>query len=531
LSSGEAGKSEPDDDDNGEENTLDQVIACCDCVLTPLLNVNSAFFELNNFYNMYELSPSSMYPSSWNGETFSYLNRSWCRLELFFASILSPLLLEEEEEEEEERIAAFKGEMKECMKERRKKVSRNLFSQQRLLLYPQQRCHFIFGKEERSTENADKNNSRKFPIYHMFRLPSVPLSLFSSALSPEKGYLSRKEKDFPMISSLSKVLSDHLHQLSSGYVGDLRKGKKHGKGKLSYEDGSKYEGEWLNDKKEGKGSFLFTNGDVYEGEFKNDHFHGFGKLIYQKEHSCYEGNFQNGLFHGKGVFFYGKRETPSEVEGVEEKEEKEGFSKQREIMYEGEYYQGKRHGKGKYYFIVNSEQQVGKEKEKETTAGGGRNGRSSYEGDFENDEIHGKGIYSYSNGSRYEGWFQRNHRHGLGKYLYANGDGYEGEFKNGCFHGKGKYSSKSEGYSYEGYYQENKKHGKGKLIINKSGQIIEYDFSEGKQTSSVILSSLSSSSLSSVDHKSVPPITGSSPVPSPVTQPIKNPKSSFCVLS
>ena len=53
------------------------------------------------------------------------------------------------------------------------------------------------------------------------------------------------------------------------YVGETKGGKKHGKGKYSYSDGSTYEGEFSEDLKSGKGYYKAANGDIYDGEFLN----------------------------------------------------------------------------------------------------------------------------------------------------------------------------------------------------------------------------------------------------------------------
>ena len=41
------------------------------------------------------------------------------------------------------------------------------------------------------------------------------------------------------------------------YVGDINDGKPHGKGTLTYDDGSIYEGEWKDGKRHGKGVMSF----------------------------------------------------------------------------------------------------------------------------------------------------------------------------------------------------------------------------------------------------------------------------------
>ena len=60
------------------------------------------------------------------------------------------------------------------------------------------------------------------------------------------------------------------------YKGDLRNGKKHGRGVQIYADKSRYEGTWKNDMAHGYGKLEFANGDVYEGTWLNDKAHGNG---------------------------------------------------------------------------------------------------------------------------------------------------------------------------------------------------------------------------------------------------------------
>ena len=82
-----------------------------------------------------------------------------------------------------------------------------------------------------------------------------------------------------------------------------------------------YEGEMKNGKREGKGKFFFLNGDLYEGEFKNNCKDKYGKYTYSNK-DIYEGEFNKGEIHGKGKYIY--------VEGD---------------IYEGEYKHENRDGK------------------------------------------------------------------------------------------------------------------------------------------------------------------------------------------
>ena len=69
------------------------------------------------------------------------------------------------------------------------------------------------------------------------------------------------------------VHSENLQFGSSNYVGEVKKGKAHGKGILNFTDGSIYEGSFKKNKIHGKGKFTDSNGNVYEGKFK------YGKFI------------------------------------------------------------------------------------------------------------------------------------------------------------------------------------------------------------------------------------------------------------
>ncbi len=70
--------------------------------------------------------------------------------------------------------------------------------------------------------------------------------------------------------------------------------------RASYTDseGHRYEGFTVNGKKHGKGKLLFEDGAFYEGEFKHDQINGKGTLYYQENQPAYEGFWVNGQFHG-----------------------------------------------------------------------------------------------------------------------------------------------------------------------------------------------------------------------------------------
>ena len=50
------------------------------------------------------------------------------------------------------------------------------------------------------------------------------------------------------------------------YLGEWKKGNKHGQGTQTYADGDKYVGEWKDNKMDGQGTYTYANGDKYKGE-------------------------------------------------------------------------------------------------------------------------------------------------------------------------------------------------------------------------------------------------------------------------
>ncbi len=91
------------------------------------------------------------------------------------------------------------------------------------------------------------------------------------------------------------------------YMGYWKDGKKHGKGKYIWKDGSVYEGEWYKNNMHGQGKFTHADGTVWQGEFRNDDFMGnknantnstnnldIGSLIEQAKGTCKSLGFKDG---------------------------------------------------------------------------------------------------------------------------------------------------------------------------------------------------------------------------------------------
>jgi hypothetical protein len=291
-------------DPAGELKQLDKIVEICDCIFTPMYDNDHDKWVLpsigKNIFEDYK-SPA------WNGNNSSYLNRGWCRVEMFYA-VNIPLV--------------------EDSGERRGKMKAGLLSHR----MGGRRPHLLYGSKESAERGAPRI------------LPPLQNSYFK-AYHPENGSLTKAE-DRDKIQRLVNELRPYLKTVKVEYEGELKDGKRHGKGKYVYANGAVYEGDWKDDKRHGSGNFVCANGAVYEGEYRADMRHGIGKYIHD-DGAVYEGNWKDHKKDGKGKCKY--------ANGSE---------------YEGDWKDDMRHGKGI-----------------ELTADG-----TTYEGDWKDDEKYDKRI-------------------------------------------------------------------------------------------------------------------------------------------
>ncbi|CAK0857092.1 unnamed protein product [Prorocentrum cordatum] len=83
------------------------------------------------------------------------------------------------------------------------------------------------------------------------------------------------------------------------YEGDWLAGKKHGSGRLTFEDGGYYEGEFRQGEIVGEGVQLWANGTEYTGQFLNGLRHGSGVLT-KADGTTYDGAFGQNQYAGAG---------------------------------------------------------------------------------------------------------------------------------------------------------------------------------------------------------------------------------------
>lgn len=421
-------------DPAGELKQLDEIVRYSDCIFTPIVDNDDwdLVHTAEGFFVDYKAK-------AWNAEVYGYLNRGWCRLEMFYAANI-PVRASPKEN-------LFTAGLKFAAKAGR-------------------RPHVLYGSRE------ERNDSQ--PIV----LDPLQNSFFEK-YHPMKGCLSVKD-DCVKIQSLVEVLLPYMTFSLSRYDGEHdASDRRHGRGTLTFDDGNRYTGDFKAGAMCGVGEYIFSNGDRYNGDFFNNHRHGFGVFSFANGNT-YSGDFLLGKYNGFGTYTFANgdvycgewREGRKHGYGV--------FSCVSGFNYDGGWQHDKRDGfavftssNGDIYtgdFRDNVEEGLGVY----NSTGGDR-----YEGQFVAGKKHGFGFFSYSDGDKYEGDFDNDRAQGKGRFRYFNGDTYEGSLVNGCYEGYGEYTY-ADGRKYLGAYRGNLKHGFGIFYFGNNEDRIECYFEDDK---------------------------------------------------
>ncbi len=89
----------------------------------------------------------------------------------------------------------------------------------------------------------------------------------------------------------------------SYYEGGFKDDMKHGEGTFIWANGASYKGTFVNDVKDGRGVYVFANGDKYEGDFVSDVRTGTGTYTWQNG-EYYTGEFKNNMMDGRGTYYW-----------------------------------------------------------------------------------------------------------------------------------------------------------------------------------------------------------------------------------
>ena len=254
-----------------ELKQLDEIIKCCDVILTPIHDFQPESWNLvatkEGLFHDYQAQ-------GWNVTDHSYLNRGWCRLEMFYASAIPPA---------EQSIHKAK-----------------LYFEHGLQasILTGRRPHLLYGTKE----SMSNMNPRQLPPLH---------NSYFDKYHPSKGKLSVASdttKITELVNELLPYLSEDNLNIKKQYVGERQNGLREGIGNCYYPDGGVYEGAWMNDKRHGRGTYIYPDGNIFVGAWENDTRNGKGIFTYA-DGSIYEGFFVDNLRQGKGTFQYSSGNT------------------------------------------------------------------------------------------------------------------------------------------------------------------------------------------------------------------------------
>lgn len=202
---------------------------------------------------------------SWSVGEHAYLNRAWCRMEMYYAANITF----SSDKFEKTRIDKFRDGLK-------------------LAALQKRRPHILYGTKE----FYDKKS-----VKILEPLQNLTLKQFH----PDHGSITKQSDRF-IITALMNELDAKIIPLKIGYEGDIINGMRHGIGTYIYEDNKIYKGNWSKNNYDGFGVLTFSNGGQYEGSWFNNKKHGHGKWTYA-DGKFYEGNWKLNLKHGKGLFY------------------------------------------------------------------------------------------------------------------------------------------------------------------------------------------------------------------------------------
>ena len=287
----------------GELKQLDEIMRNADCIFTPIFGEDRTPRGVG-IYNWYD----DYLAAAWNEGPYSYTQRGWCRVEMFYAANI-PVL--------DDRLRAER-----CFQHGFKVHVLNGV-----------RPHLLYGTSESKQLRA--------PII----LPPMQNSFYDQ-LDPLKGNLTVLS-DRAKIHELYESLRPYFKTVSKvGYEDSFESnGKRSGKGIHRGDDGGIYDGEWLDGLKHGLGVYRMASGTVYEGEYRTDKKSGHG--IYRHvDGDIYEGGYLNNVQSGYGIYRFASGHV---YEGGCTNGLMSGYGIMRYPdgrVYEGQYLNGKGSGHG-----------------------------------------------------------------------------------------------------------------------------------------------------------------------------------------
>lgn len=170
------------------------------------------------------------------------------------------------------------------------------------------------------TQSVELDTLRPLAVRNAER-PLSTLSAPPPAASPAPLSRSRPSQYDSLTFALRKSelrvrqLTNQLRTRSSGYlaleseqgntiyyVGDVLRGRAHGRGVAIYSTGSRYVGQWRDNERHGHGEFFWTDGAHYAGDYRHNHRDGRGTYHFPGG-EVYDGEWAEDARNGSGVLY------------------------------------------------------------------------------------------------------------------------------------------------------------------------------------------------------------------------------------
>ncbi|MDE7390470.1 MAG: hypothetical protein K2M82_05980 [Lachnospiraceae bacterium] len=247
------------------------------------------------------------------------------------------------------------------------------------------------------------------------------------------------------------------------YFGELKDGKRNGKGRTMMPNGNTaYEGGYLDDKRDGFGVYYYKTGKIsYAGEWSNNRRNGVGVEFVPSDNSLYVGGWENNCPVGMGA----------------------KFDSNGNLSFAGYWDSGTKDGLGITYNPKNGSLFVSRWEEDVMSNRGtlfDENGILTYNGTVKKGKRHGYGT-SYDERGQvvYSGGWSNNIYSGKGTLNLANGFKIEGSFENGKVNGHATATNRNGTKLYEGEWVDNRYNGEGKLYM-PDGSWCQGQFEKGE---------------------------------------------------
>ena len=268
------------------------------------------------------------------------------------------------------------------------------------------------------------------------------------------------------LSSINRQSSKFEISNQTQYIGDIIDGKKQGKGKLIFIDGSYYEGNFKDDLFNGKGIFV-KNDSIYKGDFLNGKKHGKGKIeIIKKLNNSNNNTFNktnsniniNFNINNNNPIFNNNNLNNNNINNNDNIIEKK--------IYEGDW---------------NNDEITGEGIEKIQN----ENGITIYNGNFIKGKKNGKGKLTLPNGFEYYGDFNDDLLEGNGIFKWNEDKYYNGQWKKNCIEGYGILNENSK--KYFGYFKNDKKNGIGGYYYKDNNAIVIGNWFNDKLDNGIVI--------------------------------------------